>query len=422
MFNDLGTSPLTDEDYDAISKAVMETERGRWFVQEFTRRNKQADTDQILARLDALESRFEDKDQSAPSVIETVQDNKPVIDRLSQVLREIYTLQDGYSVPEAVQNKLASIAELVTLSLDDMGGDYELPVSVEAKPALVEIEELDTVDVLVDDVDRSAAANEAIERNDTETETEESLEQPSAKDEVVCNDAGMSPEDISAADQDAFEDGLAAQSIEGRLGASRYVSTGVQGLSEADIINHEGEASANATALEDDEKIYQAIQASQDHSSALLDSLKVLSQTDSDAASTSQEDHEVNQDDAQAEDVSAKETPNRTKPSFVEAALADGADVLAQDSAPETSAENAQDSVLQTPETDDEDLSAVSEESNTDQIISVAEDQTAKVAAEPAEDHKEPLLANVPLQDNSPKFSDDPSKSLTYEEKVLLFA
>ena len=44
MTQDKPTSPLGEEDYEAIESAVMETARGRWFLSEFARRNRTADT------------------------------------------------------------------------------------------------------------------------------------------------------------------------------------------------------------------------------------------------------------------------------------------------------------------------------------------------------------------------------------------
>jgi len=41
-------------DYDAIFAAVMETDRGRWFLGEHARRNRQADTAEVLAAIDRL--------------------------------------------------------------------------------------------------------------------------------------------------------------------------------------------------------------------------------------------------------------------------------------------------------------------------------------------------------------------------------
>lgn len=49
-------SPPTEADYDKIYSAVMETERGRWFLTEYARRNRSADTTVILTVLDRIEA------------------------------------------------------------------------------------------------------------------------------------------------------------------------------------------------------------------------------------------------------------------------------------------------------------------------------------------------------------------------------
>ncbi|TMJ05715.1 MAG: protein phosphatase CheZ [Alphaproteobacteria bacterium] len=48
-------APLSDADYEAIEGAVMETARGRWFLAEFARRNRNADTTMLLKALDRIE-------------------------------------------------------------------------------------------------------------------------------------------------------------------------------------------------------------------------------------------------------------------------------------------------------------------------------------------------------------------------------
>jgi chemotaxis protein CheZ len=48
--------PLSQADYEAIESAVMETMRGRWFLSEYARRNRHADTTMLLAALDRLEA------------------------------------------------------------------------------------------------------------------------------------------------------------------------------------------------------------------------------------------------------------------------------------------------------------------------------------------------------------------------------
>jgi chemotaxis protein CheZ len=49
-------APISEADYEAIEGAVMETARGRWFLAEYARRNRQADTMMLLKALDRIEA------------------------------------------------------------------------------------------------------------------------------------------------------------------------------------------------------------------------------------------------------------------------------------------------------------------------------------------------------------------------------
>jgi hypothetical protein len=51
--------PLSAADYDAIAAAVMETGRGRWFLAEFARRNRHADTQVLLDAIQRVERAVE---------------------------------------------------------------------------------------------------------------------------------------------------------------------------------------------------------------------------------------------------------------------------------------------------------------------------------------------------------------------------
>jgi hypothetical protein len=52
----ISTQPLAEADYDEIHAALRQTERGRWFLTEYARRNRNADTEillQAIARIEA---------------------------------------------------------------------------------------------------------------------------------------------------------------------------------------------------------------------------------------------------------------------------------------------------------------------------------------------------------------------------------
>lgn len=55
---DRETFSPTKETFEAICRAVMETDRGRWFLTEFARQNRAADTKDILNKLDEMRHAF----------------------------------------------------------------------------------------------------------------------------------------------------------------------------------------------------------------------------------------------------------------------------------------------------------------------------------------------------------------------------
>src|SRR5215208_5385100 len=49
---------FSTEEYELIEAAVMETERGRWFLREYAKRNRNADTELLLEAITRLEKRI----------------------------------------------------------------------------------------------------------------------------------------------------------------------------------------------------------------------------------------------------------------------------------------------------------------------------------------------------------------------------
>ena len=56
----------SDLDFDTIEAAVMETARGRWFLKEYARRNRNADTQAVLEALERLKDGPLDASTVAP--------------------------------------------------------------------------------------------------------------------------------------------------------------------------------------------------------------------------------------------------------------------------------------------------------------------------------------------------------------------
>jgi chemotaxis protein CheZ len=119
----LEPSPLTSADYDTIADAVMETARGRWFLAEYARRNRAADTLSVLDAIARLESAV-----AAPRAA-------PEIDRIRMDIREM---------AHAIARTKSEIASIKPEGSD--GGRFE-EASVELD-AIVQATETATGDIL----------------------------------------------------------------------------------------------------------------------------------------------------------------------------------------------------------------------------------------------------------------------------------
>src|SRR5580704_10666282 len=70
----------SEEDYEAIREAFMETARGRWFLDEYAKRNRNSDTRMVLDAVARIEQTIAAQKQPPPPV---------VVDRLPQALVSI---------------------------------------------------------------------------------------------------------------------------------------------------------------------------------------------------------------------------------------------------------------------------------------------------------------------------------------------
>ncbi|MER2604280.1 MAG: chemotaxis protein [Siculibacillus sp.] len=81
-------TPLAIEDYDAIEAAVMETQRGRWFLAEYARRNRNSDTDQVLTALERIERTIR-RERAAPDIDRIRLDLADMAEAISRTKQEI---------------------------------------------------------------------------------------------------------------------------------------------------------------------------------------------------------------------------------------------------------------------------------------------------------------------------------------------
>lgn len=82
---------LSAEDYTAIEAAVMETSRGRWFLAEYARRNRQADTIVLLEALKRIEGAVAASPRGAADAQRLRLDLAGVAEALARLKRDLAT-------------------------------------------------------------------------------------------------------------------------------------------------------------------------------------------------------------------------------------------------------------------------------------------------------------------------------------------
>jgi hypothetical protein len=87
----------SEEDYEAIREAFMETARGRWFLDEYARRNRNADTSMVLDAVARIEETLAQQRQAPP----------PPEDKAAAMLAAI-----GSAVGDAEQSVSAALDKL----------------------------------------------------------------------------------------------------------------------------------------------------------------------------------------------------------------------------------------------------------------------------------------------------------------------
>ncbi|CAO4196330.1 hypothetical protein [Methylorubrum extorquens] len=122
MSSSRSLTPLDASQYDAIEDAVRETERGRWFLTEYARRNRNADTEVLLDAIRRIE-------------------NAVTTDRPDDVGRFRGDLME---MADAIARTRAEVAALSTAEQ----GESRLTVASEALDAIVRATERATSDIL----------------------------------------------------------------------------------------------------------------------------------------------------------------------------------------------------------------------------------------------------------------------------------
>lgn len=89
MSGDVSYPTLSVADFEAIEAAVMETSRGRWFLAEFARRNRTADTGILLEALSRIEKSVKATPDVEPDLLDLRRDLADMADSIARTRRDI---------------------------------------------------------------------------------------------------------------------------------------------------------------------------------------------------------------------------------------------------------------------------------------------------------------------------------------------
>lgn len=139
---------IENENFDAIEKAVRETERGRWFLDEFARRNRQSNTEMLLDSISKLEEAVA-RAKSSPG-------SDTMRDQLATLVTEIDTLNADLTLtPETKTGYASGLGALTARSAKLL---YDLAISADTVRDLsLQLKMMSVPDQLIDQLDEETS-------------------------------------------------------------------------------------------------------------------------------------------------------------------------------------------------------------------------------------------------------------------------
>jgi hypothetical protein len=126
-----------EADYDAISAAFMETSRGRWFLSEYAKRNRNADTSMVLDAVARIEQNLAAQKDAAPEHV--LADALPVIREAVDEARAAVALGSA-AIDESLApiRKGAQVIHETLLRLREIGADGRIYDLMESQVSAIE--------------------------------------------------------------------------------------------------------------------------------------------------------------------------------------------------------------------------------------------------------------------------------------------
>jgi len=122
MTNSRPPTPLHASDYEAIYEAMMETSRGRWFLNEFVDRNRSADTSMLLEAIAKLESAI-NRPQAVPGTDTVFKGLLEMSNAIQKTREEIASIKAPHDQNSQILNateELDSIVRATEIATNDI--------------------------------------------------------------------------------------------------------------------------------------------------------------------------------------------------------------------------------------------------------------------------------------------------------------
>jgi hypothetical protein len=128
-----------EADYDAISEAFMETSRGRWFLSEYAKRNRNADTRMVLDAVARIEASLAAQQNAAPEpgLAEALAILRSAVDEARVAASEAI---DGFAIEQSLApiREGARVIRETLLRLREIGADGRIYDLMDAQVGAIE--------------------------------------------------------------------------------------------------------------------------------------------------------------------------------------------------------------------------------------------------------------------------------------------
>lgn len=190
-----------EQDYDAIREAFMETARGRWFLGEYAKRNRNADTRMVLDAVAKIEETLAAQRQPV------VEDHLPeALVEIRRAIREAETIAIAAFDPAAIEASLAPIPRGVRIIKEiswrwrEIGADGRICDLIDSQLASIEAAcgQISTIDPRIELKAAFDLLRDRLEQLDGGATPQAAPYEPAPRQEAPSSAADMPPAEVAS--------------------------------------------------------------------------------------------------------------------------------------------------------------------------------------------------------------------------------